>query len=124
MASATLVEFDLQAGARLLQALDQRDLNVEIAFWALLEEYSDWRFFLASPRLDGEGIFDSYHRVITIARDLRPPLPNFHFDIRRMDEPFIDDIRQRVGLADYGARFGGQTFGRSYVEDAFVYRIR
>lgn len=125
MDKTALVSFDIDMGQRVVQALEAADLSPDVALWAILPEYEDWRLVLASknldPRTSGTSAMNSALRVANLGWNSRPTLL-----LRRMEDPFIEALRRNFArTADtYGMRLGGQKFGNQYIEDAFVYRIR
>jgi hypothetical protein len=56
MDKTALVSIDLEIGSELLQALDRAGLRVQVALWANLAEYQDWRLILSARKLDSLGI--------------------------------------------------------------------
>jgi hypothetical protein len=124
---AALVEANLAAGPDLLQALDRSTLSISVALWLYSPEYDDWRFVLASRRLDAVEPSDAYglvHDALAaagISLERTPPLL-----ILRMSDPFIRSLRRILSKTKSveGARLGGQLIGDRFVEDAMVYRVR
>jgi hypothetical protein len=123
---ALLVNLDLDAGLTVLRALDTSEVSVNVALWAFLPEYEDWRLILASRQFDAAGIREGYGMIrraldaAGISVDRTPTLT-----IMPMNTAFIRDLRRsfRKSKSVDGMRLGGQTFGDRYVEDAYVYRI-
>ena len=60
MDKTALVAADFTTGLELVQALDRSDLRISVALWLYPPEYEDWRFVLASRRLDAAGPLGSY----------------------------------------------------------------
>lgn len=50
-----LVDSDIQAGNRLIQALDQTNLGVVGALWFYVIESQEYRLLLVTPLLDTAG---------------------------------------------------------------------
>lgn len=127
MDKAVLVEVNFTIGSQLVQALDRSALPVSVALWLYSPEYEDWRFVLASRRLDSAQPSDAYGLVhdafakagILLAKT--PPLL-----ILKMSDPFIRALRRIFAKTKNveGMRLGGQLVGDRFVEDALVYRIR
>jgi len=120
-----LVSFDIENGQRILDALDQDVKSPDVALWAVLPQYEDWRLVVASKNLDrrstGISEMNAALRKANIGWNNRPTI-----FLRSVDEPFIRDLREVFASSNdtYGMRLGGQKFGDQYIEDAFVYRIR
>ena len=127
MDSATLVNFDIESGQKVIDALDSDGKNPNVALWAKIPDYEDWRLILASDRLDQSSSFSGYTEINEAIKKAGIPIhrkPSIF--LRSMDKPFIQALRHAFSsTADtYGMRLGGQMFGDQYLEDAFVYRIR
>jgi hypothetical protein len=122
---ATLVNLDVDAGMKVLKALDTAKLKAAVALWAVLPEYSDWRLILSSPAFDQPHPLKAYEQVAKALHgnpiSMRPSIL-----ILRMKDPFIKDLRRIFGQANdvTGMRLGGQTIGNRFISDAYVYRIQ
>jgi hypothetical protein len=122
-----LVNFDIETGEKVIDALDRDGKEPKVALWAKLPEYEDWRLVIASDRIAQAGSLSGYAQINNamekagISTAKRPKV-----FLRPMDKPFIKALRRVFAkTADtYGMRLGGQVFGDQYLEDAFVYRIR
>lgn len=127
MDNATLVNFDIENGQKVIDALDKAGKTPNVALWAQLPEYDDWRLVIASDRLDQSSSLSAYTEINATLRNAGIPVnrtPSIFW--RPMDKPFIQALRRTFSSAadTYGMRLGGQTFGDKFLEDAFVYRIR
>ncbi|HUH62925.1 MAG TPA: hypothetical protein VLZ50_08010 [Terracidiphilus sp.] len=127
MDHAALVSFDIEIGRRTVNALDESKRAPNVALWAKLPEYEDWRLVIASDRLNQESSRTAYEEINAALRSSNIP---FHqrptIFLKSMSSPMIEELRNVFGKAKdtYGMRLGGQTFGDQYIEDAFVYRIQ
>lgn len=127
MDSPTLVSYDIENGKEVIDALDKDGKTPNVALWAKLPDYDDWRLVIASDRLDQSSALSGYEEINAamkkagISYRKRPAIY-----WRPMDKPFIEALRRSFASAKdtYGMRLGGQKFGDQYLEDAFVYRIR
>jgi hypothetical protein len=125
MATAALVNLDIENGERIVKALDEDGKSPNVAIWAKLPEYESWRLILASEHLEQQSAL-GYGQINAALRKANFPIsrkPAIY--LRPMSSPMIAALRKIFGgAADvYGMRLGGQTFGDKYIEDAFVYRI-
>ena len=126
MDKTVLVSLDLETGAKIIEALDNAGLKVNVALWATLSEYGDSRLILASRHFDDASPIKSYGKVLDTLREegistyQAPPLL-----VLRMNDPFIKELRKIFGKTKsvVGTRLGGQSFGDRFIEDAYVYRI-
>jgi hypothetical protein len=125
--TSALVSYDIENGKDVIDALDRDGKSPNVALWAKLPDYEDWRLVIASDHLDQSASVSGYEEINSamkragISYRKRPSIY-----LRPMDKPFIQALRRAfASTADtYGMRLGGQMFGDQYLEDAFVYRIR
>jgi hypothetical protein len=123
----TLVTFDIENGEKVVEALDKAGKAPNVAIWAKLPDYEDWRLVIASDRLDQSSEFTGYSEINEAIRVAGIPFhrkPTIY--LRPMDNPMIQALRSAyASMSDnYGMRLGSQIFGDKYLEDAVVYRIR
>ena len=127
MATETLVSFDIENGKEIVDALDRNGLAPNVALWARIPDYENWRLVIASERLDQSSQFAGYTEISEAMEKAGIPIHRQPtISMRPMDNPFIQDLRRVFASAadTFGMRLGGQMFGDKYIEDAFVYRIR
>lgn len=127
MDKIALVNYDIENGKEVIDALDHDGINPNVALWAKLPEYEDWRLVIASDRIRQSGSLFPYSQVnVALEKAGIPTSKRPKIFLRPMDRPFIQTLRRLFGHTTdtYGMRLGGQTFGDQYVEDAFVYRIQ
>ena len=127
MGTSALVSFDIENGKEVVDALDKDGKFPQVALWAKLPDYENWRLVIASDLLDQTSQFAGYMQI-NEAMD-RAGIPSHRqpsLFMRPMNNPFIQALRGVFASAKdtYGMRLGGQMFGDKYLEDAFVYRIR
>jgi hypothetical protein len=127
MAPAALVNLDIEIGDKIVKALDEDGKALNVAMWAKLPEFENWRFVIASDRLNQDSPRIGYSEVDEVLRKVNirfPGLPALF--LAPMKRPFIQALRQSFASAKdtYGMRLGNQVFGDQFLEDAFVYRIR
>jgi hypothetical protein len=112
MATETLVSFDIENGKEVFDALDRDGKTPNVALWAKIPDYEDWRLVIASDRLDQSSSRSGYTEIneaikkagISIHR--QPTI-----SMRSMDNPFIRDLRRVfASTADtYGMRLGARS---------------
>lgn len=127
MDRTALVAADFTAGTELVEALDQSALSISVALWLYSPDHEDWRFVIASRRLDMAEPSEAYglvHNALTAAGVSLERTPSLL--ILKMSDPFIRALRRIFAKARNveGMRLGGQLIGDRFVEDALVYRIR
>jgi hypothetical protein len=117
---------DLDKGAEILRILDGAGLKINVALWVYLPEYEDWRLVLSSRKFDSVKLPQAYgllHDALDAAGfqlEKTPPVM-----ILALSDPFVRSLRRIFGKAKSvdGMRFGGQTIGDRFVDDAYAYRI-
>ena|ERR1700677_2077043 len=125
MDQATLVNLDVSAGLKVLNALDGARIEVAAALWLVSADYDDWRLVISSPSLDQTHLRKAHEQVAEALHHrfvyLRPPIL-----ILPVKDPFIRELRRMFGKTSdvTGMRLGGQTIGNRFVSDAYVYRIQ
>jgi hypothetical protein len=127
MGTETLVSFDIENGKEVLDALDRDGKTPNVALWAKIPDYENWRLVIASDQLNQSSEFSGYTEINTAMDKAEIPIHRQPtISMRTMDSPFIRDLRSAFASTKdtYGMRLAGQIFGGKYIEDAFVYRIR
>lgn len=127
MGTATPVNFDIENGQQVIDALDHAGKPPNVALWAKLPDYENWRLVLASDQLDQASPFSGYSEINEAIDKAGIPIhrqPTIF--LRPMDNSLIQELRRLFASSGdtRGMRLGGQRFGDKYLEDAFVYRIR
>jgi hypothetical protein len=127
VAPATLVNFDIENGEKVIAALDKANKSPDVALWAKLPDYENWRLVLASDRFDQSSQFSGYSEINEAMDKAGIPIHRQPaIFMRPMNNSMIKALREAFASANdvYGMRLGGQKFGDKYLEEAFVYRIR
>ena len=98
MDKAALVSIDVERGSRILEILNDAGLQLEVALWAVLREYGDWRLVLSSRKFDAAGLKEAYG--------------------------LLHDTLDAAGFTlEEGMRLGGQSIGNRFIEDAYTYLV-
>ena len=151
MATAALVDRDLEIGRKILVTLRQANIEVSVAFWAYVSQSGDWQFFIATPLVDSEGPKSAYERVLRTLHDagMDPQLPWRRILLRSPKDPVLRSLEKQteipdgsISITEFGtiprgtpsayyvtyAPYPGETFrilnepvGDRFVEDAYVY---
>ena len=121
MDQAVLVSYDIEMGQRVIDALDHEGFPPEVAMWAMLPQYENWRFVLSASRIPDYEELISHLRNAGVLPGARPGIL-----LLEPDDPFIKELREKyAGQEDVlGHRLSSQHFGKQYVDEAYVYRIR
>ena len=126
MDKTALVSIDLEKGSELVQVLDRSGLHVQVALWAHLAEYEDWRLLLSARKFDSLGIREGYRLLYeSLASGGFTAANTTSIMILPMSDPFIKGLRTifRKTKSVEGMRLGGQLIGDRFIEDGYAYRI-
>ena len=119
MDTAALVSFDIENGKEVVEALDRDGKTPNVALWAKLPQYENWRLVIASDRLDQSSSRSGYSEINEALKKAEIPIQREpSILLRSMDKPFIKSLREIFSKAadTYGMRLGGQVFGDQYIE--------
>ena len=126
MVARPLVESDIEQGARLLRALDEAGIPIDVAYWFVSPEWGDWWLVLGTPLADGTDARTSRLRIIEILRSL----DNVEYlmdklGIVGLDDRWIRALRRAIGdnLPRPGYRLGPFYAEDMEVLDSYVYRL-
>jgi hypothetical protein len=98
MATAALVDRDLDIGRKILGALANARVTVNIAFLAYVPQISEWQLFIATPLVDSKGPRSAYEQVLRILRDagMDPELPWRRIFLRSPKDPILKAIENQT----------------------------
>lgn len=126
MDKTAMVSVDVDRGSEILDVLGRAKVKINVALWAYLSEYEDWRLIVSARKLDTLDLREAYgliHDLLDAAGFTARKTPRIM--VLPMSDPFIKTLRRLFGKAKSvdGMRLGGQTIGDRFVEDAYVYRV-
>lgn len=125
MAFATLVGFDVEFGAKILDFLDTAKFPAPVALWVRWEGQDHWHFVIGTPLYDRLGLGGAYHKLVEALKPYDVDFVYTPFRLESTRRPFIRALRQRYkksGRTNF--RIGTQTIGDTWVDEGFVYRVR
>jgi hypothetical protein len=126
MDKTALVNLDIDRGREIVEIL-AHDGAVEVALWAILAEYEEWRLILSTRKFDSlRDVGEAYGQVIkTLNAAGFGPEKRLPMLILPLSDPFIKVLRRLFGKTKSieGMRLGGQMLGNRFIEDGYVYRI-
>ena len=98
MATTTLVNKDLDIGRRILGALANAGVTVNLAFWAHVPQISELQLFIATPLVDSKGPKSAYERVLRILSDagMDPELPWRRIFLRSPNDPVLKSLEKQT----------------------------
>lgn len=128
MDNQVLVDRNIVEGKELIEALDNRDLNIKAAMWFYFAESDEWKLIIATPMVDEKGTKEVYRSIQTVIREMSESKPSVSFKdvfvISPKDDPITlvgKAIRTGPGLS--GIRFIKNIIDNKLIDDAYIYRL-
>lgn len=122
-----LVTSEIQAGEKLVKALDKSKFLLDGALWFYSSESAEWRLFLVSKLVDLIGPKKAYVIVWEVLDELRSEIG---FSLERIsvlspNDKLVNLLRKaiRTDKGISGIRFTKNTIDGVFIEDAFIYRL-
>jgi hypothetical protein len=123
MAAPNLSQHLIDAGAKLLAALDDAGLQAQGAGWIFDHGLGDWRFMIATSLVDSKGRLWVYKHLVKVMAKLNMPEDLTVADIHLMgtDNPLFRMMAQLIHLDNGVARFENCRLN-DMLFDAAIYR--
>jgi hypothetical protein len=126
MVEANLTQELIDAGARLVQKLDERGLAPDAAFWLYSPEEQTWKLVLVEVKLAKKGPRAAYAEVQKILESEKD-FGNLRLDdlvLEKPDARIVELIRKamRTGSGITGIRFKNNVIDGTLIDDAYIYR--
>jgi hypothetical protein len=124
MASALLVDEQIEAGKALLGALDRSEARVTTAFWLYESDSGSWKLVLAMPIIDTEGTQAAYRAINTALTEVQSKLLLRDIEVTSPKDERVVAIRRayRTGPVIGSIRLTNNIVNGTLIEDALVYR--
>ncbi len=125
MVEAPLVVPDLEFGKRVLHLLDAARFRFTVALW--LKSDDDWSLVIGTPVYEEAGPIGAYSTLRTaLSTDGRVIVSDLPIRLEGQKNPFIKSLRKIFAktASVEGMRLGGQRVGGTWIDDAYVYRIK
>jgi len=124
MDQGTLVENQVDDGARIVEKLRESGFDVTAAWWMKASEEGLWFLYIASKEVDGKGIKAAYRTIHTVMRDLgQLRVDRFEVKLVGPEDPITKDVLDI--LARYpgplATRYGGRRLGDVSIDDLYIY---
>ena len=127
MDQAALVarEPDVEAGRKLIEALDEARLDIQAALWIYMPEIGEWRLMLASSLVAQAGPKEVYQRIQSTLRELELDISLKDVGLVTPESPLIKAFHgtTRVPPKMGKLRLVQTRVGNVFFEAAIVYRI-
>jgi len=124
MATAALVDRDLDIGRRVLAGLAKGRVPVSVAFWAYVPQISEWQLYIATPLVDSIGPKPAYAKALSALHDagLDPELPWRRIFLHSPRDPVLKSLeKQAKSHSEETFRILNAPIGGRFIEDAYVY---
>ena len=123
-----LSEQMIDAGAMLVERLDQSESNVQAALWLFLPEEKTWKMMIISPLVKTDGPRSFYKRILEAnkkADESESIISLNDVGVADTSNPLISLLRiaMSTGSGIAGIRFSKNTINGAFIEDAYIYRI-
>ncbi len=128
MATATLVNQEIEEGQRLIDALKVNGVSVHSALWLYATEPETWHLMFALPLYDDEGPLKTYEQILSVFREVKPDLKIDWTGIVAIspNDELIQGLsqdQQHWNIDLSGRRMTNSIVNRILVEDAYIYQI-
>ena len=124
MDQGTLVENQIDDGARIVEKLRESGFDVVAAWWMKSSEEGLWFLYIASKEVAEKGIAAAYRTVHTVMHGLGQLwVDRFEVKLVGPENPITKDVldilaRYRGALA---TRYGGKRLGNVSIDDSYIY---
>jgi hypothetical protein len=124
MDSSELVEFQIEAGHRLITRLVQDGFEVTAAFWMKTAEEGYWFLYIATPLVEQKGLAGSY-RLLQASIQQLEGIPLSLSDVKSVgvENPITKDVMGILGRhpGRLATRYGRKQLGSVTIEGAYIY---
>jgi hypothetical protein len=124
MATAVLVDKDLDIGRKVLAALTRAHIPVSMAFWAYVPQISEWQLFIATPLVDSKSHKSAYEQVLrTLQHEgINGDLPWRRIFLRSPRDSALKSLEKKSkGTPREIYRLVNEEISGSFIEDAYIY---
>jgi hypothetical protein len=123
-----LSEQMIEAGARLVERLDQSQSNVQAALWLFLSDEKIWKMIVISPLVKTDGPRSFYKRILTAnnkAYESESVISLNEISVADTSNHLVNLLRLAVSTGGVisGIRFSRNTINGTFIEDSYIYRI-
>lgn len=117
----------IEAGARLIEKLDESGVSVPLAMWFFDAEINEWRLLFSSPELSPTGSLPVYEKIQEIRKALGARREDVPFSMIMVLPPYREPIRwfkdgPRIGPDLSWVRMKKEVVDGHYIDDALIYR--
>jgi len=124
MATATLVNNDIEIGRRIVAALTRASIPVTVYLWAFIPQLQEWQFIVATPLVDTKGPLAAYGEVNKALQKegVFEDIPMRRIFLRSPNDKVLKSLeRESRAVPQESFRVVNEQIAGNFVEDAYVY---
>lgn len=124
MATATLVNSDIEIGRRIVGALTRAAIPVRVYLWAFVPQLQEWQFMIATSLVDTKGPLAAYREVNKALQKegVFEEVPLRRIFLKSPRDPVLRSLeRQSRAVPQESFRIVNEQIAGSFVEDAYLY---
>jgi hypothetical protein len=124
MATATLVNNDIEIGRRIVAALTRASIPVTVYLWAFVPQLQEWQFMVATPLVDTKGPLAAYGEVNrALQREgVFDDVPLRRIFLRSPNDKVLKSLeRESRAVPQEAFRVVNEQIAGNFVEDAYIY---
>ncbi len=124
MATAALVNNDIEIGRRIVAALTRALIPVTVYLWAFIPQLQEWQFMVATPLVDTKGPLAAYGQVNkALQREgVFEDAPLRRIFLRSPNDKVLKSLeRESRAVPQEPFRVVNAEIAGNFVEDAYVY---
>jgi hypothetical protein len=126
MVKEQLTDEMIEAGALLIQKLDDLGLQIPVAMWFFMADINEWRLLFASPQLSVDGPREVYKKIEEARKALGAQsghLPLSEIGLIDTNHQLVQLLRLvRTGPGISRIRFSKNVINGQFIDDALIYR--
>jgi hypothetical protein len=127
MVKETLLDLQIEAGKKLLQALDERGFDITTAMWFYDPDLGTWKLFLHSSQFDKKDQIASYIKISEVIKELGDKLNMLSLDSIKLvfeNDHYLIKMFKKIVHVKKGSlvRMTANYIDGIYIDDALIYR--
>ncbi len=126
MATATLVNNDIEIGRRIVSALTRASIPVTVYLWAFIPQLQEWQFMVATPLLDTKGPLAAYGEVNKALQKegVFDDVPLRRIFLRSPNDRVLKSLeKESKAVPQEAFRVVNEQIAGNFVEDAYIYSV-
>jgi hypothetical protein len=124
MATATLVNSDIDIGRRIIAALTRAAVPVTVYLWAFIPQLQEWQFMIATPLVDTKGPLAAYTEINRVLQKagIFEDAPTRRVFLKSPNDRVLKSLeRESRTIPQETFRVVNEQIAGNLVEDAYVY---